>query len=77
MYSTLAAVPQPRGTLTFDETFARLVRIVGLGLGVWAVATKRLDGTETVTLILAFVGFEFVTRFRDSKLKQLEKRRED
>jgi hypothetical protein len=69
----LLAAPR-RGPVTFDELFARLVRIVGLVLGVWAIATGRLQGAEVVSLILAFVGFEFVARYQDRKLKELEKR---
>lgn len=67
----------PKEAVTFDELFARLVRVTGWGLGVWAVATNRLQGAELVGLILAFVGFEFVARFRDRKLEQLEKHSEN
>jgi hypothetical protein len=63
--------------LSFDEIFARLVRITGWGLGVYAVVAKVLQGTEVVALITFFVGFELVARFRDRKLDELRGRDED
>jgi hypothetical protein len=73
------AIPPNVGSLvSFDDLFARLVRITGWGLGVYAVLSKALQGTEVVALITFFVGFEFVARFRDRKLEELGKgRRED
>jgi hypothetical protein len=63
--------------MSFDEAFGRLVRISGWGLGIYAVATGRLAGAEAVTVICAFVGFEFVSRYRERKLPELEDRRDD
>lgn len=62
--------------MSFDDFFARVVRLSGWGLGIWAVVSGRLQGAELVSLVLAFVGFEFVARFRDRQLEKLE-RRED
>lgn len=57
--------------MSFDEFFARLVRITGWGLGVYALVTRQLDPPEDVALVLAFVGFELVAKVRDNKLKQI------
>jgi hypothetical protein len=57
----------------FDDYFAHAVRISGWLLGIWAAITGKIQGPELVGLVIAFVGFEFVARFRDGKLKQLEK----
>lgn len=59
----------------FDEAFGRLVRLTGYGLGVYAVVTHYLEGAEVVTLVLGYVGFEFVTNYRQRKLPDLERRR--
>jgi hypothetical protein len=72
-----ATPPNVGSHVSFDDVFARLVRITGWGLGVWAVVSKTLQGAEVVTLVLAFVGFEFVARFRDRKLEQLRGPDED
>lgn len=61
----------------FDEAFGRVVRVSGYGLGVWAVATGKLMGAEAVTVVLAFVGFEFVSRYRERKLPELEERKNE
>lgn len=58
--------------MTFDEFFARLVRITGWGLGVYAVFTHQLDAAEIVALVLAFVGFELVAKVRDKKLNEIK-----
>jgi hypothetical protein len=63
--------------MSFDEVFGRLVRVSGWALGIWAIATRRLEGAEAVTVILAFVGFELVSRYRESKLPELEDRRDE
>jgi hypothetical protein len=55
--------------VTFDQFFARLVRLTGWGLGVYAVVAGQLDATQTVALVLAFVGFELVARKRDKVLE--------
>lgn len=60
--------------MSFDEFFGRLVRVSGWALGIWAIATRRLEGAEAVTVILAFVGFELVSRYREKKLPELEGR---
>jgi hypothetical protein len=76
---SIPATPPNVGTtpLNFDEIFARLVRITGWGLGVYAVVSKTLQGTEVVALITFFVGFELVARFRDRKLEELGKGRDE
>lgn len=57
--------------MNFDQFFARLVRLTGWGLGVYAVVEHELDATQIVALVLAFVGFELVARKRDEKLKDV------
>lgn len=54
--------------LSFDEFFARLVRLTGWGIGVWAALAGKLDATQIIALVLAFVGFELVAKKRDEKL---------
>jgi hypothetical protein len=74
----IRAIPPSVGShLSFDEIFARLVRVIGVVLGVYAVIAKILQGTEVVALITFFVGFELVARFRDRKLDELRGRDED
>jgi hypothetical protein len=55
--------------MTFDDVFGRLVRLSGYGLGVYAVLAGKLSGSETVALVLAFVGFEVVVRASGGKPK--------
>jgi hypothetical protein len=54
--------------VTFDQFFARLVRLTGWGLGVYFAVAGKLDPTQDVALVLAFVGFELVARKRDKVL---------
>jgi hypothetical protein len=79
MAPRIPAIPPNVGTtsLSFDEIFARLVRVIGVVLGVYAVIAKILQGTEVVALITFFVGFQLVARFRDRKLDELRGRDED
>lgn len=72
-----AAAPAREGPVSFDEFFARLVRVTGWGLGVYAVLTGYLKGPEIVALILAFVGFEVVSRVKDRALAKHGTRDED
>ena len=60
--------------VTFDDVFAKLVRLAGFGLGVYVVLAGKLSGAETVALVLAFVGFEFVVKARDKKLSEYVER---
>lgn len=62
--------------MTFDQFFGRLVRLTGWGLGVYVVAAGKLDPTQTVALIIAFVGFEIVTRARDRRVPELTAERQ-
>jgi hypothetical protein len=78
MTTPASVIPPSVGTfLSFDEIFARLVRVTGWGLGVYAVIAKVLQGTEVVALITFFVGFQLVARFRDRKLEELAGKRTD
>jgi hypothetical protein len=56
--------------LTFDQFFARLVRLTGWGLGVFGFVSGRLDATQDIALVLAFVGFELVARKKDKVLEE-------
>lgn len=63
---------------TFDQYFAALIRMTGWGLGVFVIVTDRLDATQSVALILGFVGYELINRVKDRKLPELlEKRNHD
>jgi hypothetical protein len=61
----------------FDTLFSYLVKLTGWGLGVYVILTGKLESTETLALIVAFVGFELVTRAREQKLPELIKKKEE
>jgi hypothetical protein len=62
--------------VNFDTLFSYLVKLTGWGLGVYVILAGKIAGTELVALIIAFVGFELVTRARERKLPELVKQRE-
>lgn len=61
---------------SFDQWFAALIRVTGWGLGVYVIVTGRLDGTQSVALILGFVGYELVSRAKERKLPELLKEKD-
>lgn len=61
--------------VTFDSFFAMLIRVTGWLLGVYVIISGKVDGTQTVALILAFIGFELVSRAKEKALPELIERK--
>lgn len=57
--------------MNLDVLFSYLVKFTGWGLGVYVMVTGKLNSTEMLALIIAFVGFEVVTRAREKALPNL------
>lgn len=57
--------------MSFDDLFGKLVRLTGWGLGAYVVITQKVDATQATAIIIAFAGYEVVSRAKEKKLPDL------
>lgn len=57
--------------MNFDDVFGKLVRLTGWGLGAYVVITEKVDATQTTAIVIAFAGYEVVSRAKERKLPDL------